>query len=80
MIRLILAVAFAVLTAALGAFLALNPGRATFEFLGTRMEMPFVVAAGGTILFAFMLLVVVGHLHAVDLAGQGESLSVPPPP
>lgn len=58
MIRLILAVAFAVLTAALGAFLALNPGRATFEFLGTRMEMPFVVAAGGTILFAFMLLVV----------------------
>jgi HemY protein len=58
MIRLILAVAFAVLTAALGAFLALNPGRATFEFLGTRMEMPFVVAAGGTILFAFLVLVV----------------------
>jgi HemY protein len=58
MIRLILAVAFAVLTAALGAFLALNPGRATFEFLGTRMEMPFVLAAGGTILFAFALLVV----------------------
>lgn len=58
MIRLILAVAFALLTAALGAFLALNPGRATFEFLGTRMEMPFVLAAGGTIVFAFLLLVV----------------------
>lgn len=58
MIRLILAVIFAVLTAALGAFLALNPGRATFEFLGTRMEMPFVLAAGGTVLFAFLLLVV----------------------
>ena len=58
MIRLILAVLFAVLTAALGAFLALNPGQASFDFLGTHMEMPFVVAAGGTILLAFVMLVV----------------------
>lgn len=58
MIRLILAVAFAVATAALGAFLALNPGHLTVDFLGTHMEMPFVVAAGGTILLAFVLLVV----------------------
>lgn len=57
MIRLILAVVFALLTAALGAFLALNPGTAAFEFLGWQMEMPFVVAAGGTILFAFLFLV-----------------------
>ena len=34
MIRLILAVAFAIFTAALGAFLALNPGTAQFQFLG----------------------------------------------
>lgn len=58
MIRLILAVSFALLTAALGAFLALNPGRASFEFLGVETEMPFVVAAGGVILFAFLMLVV----------------------
>jgi HemY protein len=57
MIRLILAVTFALLTAALGAFLALNPGRASFEFLGVQTEMPFVVAAGGVILFAFLMLV-----------------------
>ena len=58
MIRLVLAVVFALLTAALGAFLALNPGSASFEFLGWQMQMPFVVAAGGTILFAFLFLVV----------------------
>ncbi len=58
MIRLILAVTFALLTAALGAFLALNPGRASFEFLGVQTEMPFVVAAGGVILFAFLMLVI----------------------
>ncbi|WP_291845561.1 heme biosynthesis HemY N-terminal domain-containing protein [Maricaulis sp.] len=58
MIRLILAVVFALLTAALGAFLALNPGHASFEFLGVQTEMPFVVAAGGVILFAFLMLVV----------------------
>lgn len=58
MIRLVLAVTVAVLTAALGAFLALNPGRATFEFLGNRMEMPFVVAAGGILVIAFLALVV----------------------
>ena len=57
MIRLILAVTVAVLTAALGAFLALNPGHASFEFLGTNMEMPFVVAAGAIILFSFIMLV-----------------------
>ncbi len=58
MIRLILAVAFALLTAVLGAFLALNPGHASFEFLGMQTEMPFVVAAGLVILFAFLMLVV----------------------
>ncbi|OLF80703.1 heme biosynthesis protein HemY [Maricaulis sp. W15] len=58
MIRLILAVVFALLTAALGAFLALNPGHASFEFLGVQTEMPFVVAAGGVILFAFLMLVI----------------------
>ena len=58
MIRLILAVIVALLTAALGAFLALNPGHASFEFLGVQTEMPFVVAAGGVILFAFLMLVV----------------------
>lgn len=58
MIRLILAVAFAIFTAVLGAFLALNPGRASFEFLGTQTEMPFVLAAGGIIVFAFLMVVV----------------------
>jgi HemY protein len=57
MIRLIIVVIIAILTAALGAFLALNPGHASFEFLGTQMEMPFVVAAGGLILFSFLMLV-----------------------
>ena len=57
MIRLILAVAAAILAAAAGAFFALNPGTATFEFLGWRAELPFVVAAGGLILFAFLFLV-----------------------
>ena len=74
MIRLILAVAFALLTAALGAFLALNPGRATFEFLGTRMEMPFVLAAGGTIVFAFLLLVVWRDRKAFTLSGEVHSM------
>ncbi|WP_300553014.1 heme biosynthesis HemY N-terminal domain-containing protein [Maricaulis sp.] len=58
MIRLILAVAFAIFTAVLGAFLALNPGRASFEFLGIQTEMPFVLAAGGIIVFAFLMVVV----------------------
>lgn len=57
MIRLILAVAFAIFTAALGAFLALNPGTAQFQFLGWQAELPFVVAAGGIIVFAFLFLV-----------------------
>ena len=57
MIRLILAVIAAILAAAAGAFFALNPGTATFQFLGWRAELPFVVAAGGLILFAFLFLV-----------------------
>jgi HemY protein len=57
MIRLVLAVVFAIFTAALGAFLALNPGRASFEFMGSQMEMPFVLAAAGIIVFAFLVLV-----------------------
>lgn len=57
MIRLILAVVAAILAAAAGAFFALNPGTASFEFLGWRAELPFVLAAGGLILFAFLFLV-----------------------
>tara|TARA_R110002072_G_scaffold232039_3_gene389391 strand:+ start:2032 stop:3486 length:1455 start_codon:yes stop_codon:yes gene_type:complete len=57
MIRLIIVVIIVILTTALGAFLALNPGHASFEFLGTQMEMPFVVAAGALILFSFLMLV-----------------------
>ena len=56
MIRLVIAVSFAIFTAALGAFLALNPGTARFEFLGWQMNMPFVVAAAGVIIFAFLML------------------------
>jgi HemY protein len=57
MIRLIIAVSFAVFTAVLGAFLALNPGTASFEFLGWHMEMSFVLAAALVVLFAFGMLV-----------------------
>lgn len=57
MIRLILAVTAAILAAAAGAFFAQNPGTASFEFLGWRAELPFVLAAGGLILLAFLFLV-----------------------
>lgn len=57
MIRLILAVIAAILAAALGAFFALNPGTANFQFLGWQWELPFVVAVAGIILFAFAMLV-----------------------
>lgn len=57
MIRLILAVAVAILAAGLGAFFALNPGTASFEFLGWQWEVPFVVAAAAMILLTFLLLI-----------------------
>ncbi|MHA6287757.1 heme biosynthesis HemY N-terminal domain-containing protein [Maricaulis sp. CAU 1757] len=58
MIRLVLAVLLALATAALGAFLALNPGQASFEFLGQRWDMPFVLAAGGILVIGFVTLVI----------------------
>ncbi len=55
MIRLFITVALCVATALLGAFLALNPGRVTVEFLGINAEIPFVIAAGALIIATFVL-------------------------
>lgn len=57
MIRFVVAIVFAIFTAALGWFLALNPGRAVFEFLGVHMEMSFVLAAAGLFVFTFIMFV-----------------------
>ena len=55
MIRLFITVALCVATALLGAFLALNPGQVTVEFLGINAQVPFVVAAGVLIILTFLL-------------------------
>lgn len=55
MIRLIITVALCIATALLGAFLALNPGRVTLEFLGINAEVPFVVAAGTLLVLTLVL-------------------------
>jgi len=57
MIRLIITVALCIATALLGAFLALNPGQVTIEFLGINAQLPFVVAAGALLLLTFLLVV-----------------------
>jgi len=63
MIRFVLAITVAVMTAFLGAFLALNPGRAVFEFLGERMEMPFVVAVAILFVSTFLLFVAIWAVY-----------------
>lgn len=42
-----------------GWFFALNPGRAVFEFLGYRMEVPFVVGMGLLIVTTFLVFLLV---------------------
>lgn len=50
--------------AATGWFFAMNPGRAVFEFLGYRMEVPFVIGIGLLIITTFLifLLIWAGYL------------------
>ncbi|MBR9825158.1 MAG: heme biosynthesis protein HemY [Alphaproteobacteria bacterium] len=52
---------FLVIAVAAGAgwFFALNPGRAVFEFLGYRMEVPFVVGIGLLIVATFTLFLLI---------------------
>ena len=58
MIRLVITVLLCIATALLGAFLALNPGRVTIEFLGINAQTPFVIAAGSLIILTLLLVVV----------------------
>lgn len=59
MIKFIALFVVVALAAMAGWFFALNPGRAVFEFLGYRMEIPFIVGMGilFTATFAFFLVV-----------------------
>ncbi|MGP1275227.1 MAG: heme biosynthesis protein HemY [Caulobacterales bacterium] len=57
MIRLILTVALCVLTAILAVWLTLNPGTASFEFLGWQAETSFALFMGVLIVTAFLLAV-----------------------
>jgi HemY protein len=57
MIRLILTVALCVVTAILAVWLTLNPGTASFEFLGWQAETSFALFMGMLILTAFVLTV-----------------------
>lgn len=57
MIRLILTVALCVITAILAVWLTLNPGTASFEFLGWQAETSFALFLGVLILAAFLLTV-----------------------
>lgn len=57
MIRLILTVALCVVTAILAVWLTLNPGTASFEFLGWQAETSFALFMGVLIIAAFVLTV-----------------------
>ena len=57
MIRLILTVALCVVTAILAVWLTLNPGTASFEFLGWQAETSFALFMGVLIVAAFVLTV-----------------------
>ncbi|KPP81036.1 MAG: heme biosynthesis protein HemY [Oceanicaulis sp. HLUCCA04] len=57
MIRLILTVALCVITAILAVWLTLNPGTASFEFLGWQAETSFALFMGVLIVAAFLLTV-----------------------
>lgn len=58
MIRLIITIALCVLTAIAAVWLTLNPGTASFEFLGWQAETSFALAMGLLIVFTFLLVVV----------------------
>ncbi|MCW5724264.1 MAG: heme biosynthesis protein HemY [Maricaulaceae bacterium] len=57
MIRLILVVAVIVIACAITVWVTLNPGSASFEFMGWRAETSFALAFAALLLLAFVLLV-----------------------
>ena len=58
MIRLILVVLVIIAACVATVFVTLNPGSATFEFMGVEGRMPFALAAGLLILLTFGLLII----------------------
>lgn len=58
MIRLILVVLVIIAACAATVFVTLNPGSASFEFMGVQGRMPFALAGGLLILLTFALLVI----------------------